>query len=553
MSNFQLDDGDSPMDRFQKLLRAGKIGSVILFGVAGLLGLLAWIFLFCRIDVPSGHIAVLTLKTGKDIGNDVELVPESQFGQYKGLQEKVLSEGRYFYNPWHWEWEVVPQVEVPESKLGVRIRLHGDELEYGNLIADLPTQKGIDPNVLRPGRYALNAIVYTKGSKPEIDRQNYAELVELHEPIEIPAGFKGVVTLLSAPMAENPNSILVEPGRRGVQKKTVEPGVYYVNPYVERIDLVDCRSQRFDLSTGGEMGFPSRDGFFVTLDGSIQFRVADDRVAEVFVTYNDSDNDKGLDARVEQEIIQKIILPNARSICRLKGSNHSGREFILGEKRLAFQQDFQKSLEATCKAQGIEIVQALITRISPPQQIATPVRERQIATQQAEQYKKQIEQQESEKNLGVEKEMVKRKQALIEIERDVVKVTTEAQRKQEVAIIGANQRMKVAESELAAAKDQAEAILSLGQAAADVIGFGNEADAAGWKQAVAAYEGDGNGYARWVLLRKLAPSFKQMMINTADSPLMQIFEEFNVKPAKPAEPAAALASEKAATESEGLK
>jgi len=408
--------------------------------------LLAWIFLFCRIDVPSGHIAVLTLKTGKDIGNDVELVPESQFGKYKGLQEKVLSEGRYFYNPWHWEWEVVPQVEIPESKLGVRIRLHGDELGYGNLIADSPTQKGIDSNVLRPGRYPLNAIVYAKGSKPDIDRQNYAELVELHEPVEIPAGFKGVVTLLSAPMAENPNSILVESGRRGVQKKTIEPGVYYVNPYVERINLVDCRSQRFDLSTGGEMGFPSRDGFFVTLDGSIQFRVADDRVAEVFVTYNDSANDKGLDARVEQEIIQKIILPNARSICRLKGSNHSGREFILGDKRLEFQQNFQKSLEATCKAQGIEIVQALITRISPPQQIATPVRERQIATQQAEQYKKQMEQQDSEKNLGVEKEMVKRKQALIEIERDVVKVTTEAQRKQEVAIIGANQRMKVAES-----------------------------------------------------------------------------------------------------------
>ena len=52
---------------------------------------------------------------------------------------------------------------------------------------------------------------------------------------------------------------------------------------------------------------------------------------------------------------------------------------------------------------------------------------------------------------------------------------------------------------------------------------------------------------------KLAPSFKQMMINTADSPLMQIFEEFNVKPASPAQPAAALASEKAATVNEGVK
>jgi len=532
MSNKPIDDDDSPLDRFQQLLRAGKIGSVILLGIAGLLGLLVWTFLFCRIDVPSGHIAVMTKKTGPDIGNDVELVAADKFGEFKGLQGKVLSEGRYFYNPWNWEWDVVPQVEIPEDKLGVRIRLYGDELGYGNLIADSTDKKGIDPEVLRPGRYPLNAIVYNAGSNPLLERDNYAEIVELHEPVIVPAGFKGVVTLLSAVMPEQPNSLIVEAGRRGVQQKTLDPGVYYVNPYVERINLIDCRSQRFNLDTGGELGFPSRDGFFVTLDGRIEFRVAPDRAAEVFVTYNDNDNDEGRDAKIEEEIIKKIILPNARSFCRLKGSNHSGREFILGEKRLEFQQDFQKTLEETCRSQGIEIVQALITRISPPQQIALPVRERQIAVQKAEQYIKQIEQQASEKELRVEQEMVKRKEALIEVEREVVKLTTEAQKEQEVAIIGANQRKIVAQTELAAAADQAEAILARGKAEADVIQFGNEAEAAGWKQAVAAYDGDGNGYARWVLLRKMAPSFKQMMVNTADSPLMKIFEEFNAPTAQ---------------------
>ncbi len=520
-------DDDSPLDRFQQIIRAGKIGSVVVIGVASALGILAWVFLFCRIDVPSAHIAVLTKKTGADITNDVELVPESQFGEFKGLQGKVLPEGRYFYNPWNWEWEVVPQVEVPENKLGVRIRLHGDDLGYGNLIAETTESKGIQADVLRPGRYPLNAIVYEAGQKPKINRATYAEFVELHDPVEIPAGFKGVVTLLSAPMPTNPNMLIVETGRRGVQKLTLDPGVYYINPYVERINLVDCRSQRFNLDTGGEMGFPSRDGFFVMLDGRIEFRVAPDRAAEVFVTYNDTTNDNGRDARVEEEIIQKIILPNARSFCRLKGSNHSGREFILGEKRLEFQQDFQKTLEETCRSQGIEIVQALITRIAPPQQIALPVRERQIAAQQAEQYVKQIEQQASEKELKIEQEMVKRKEALVEVEREVIKVTTEAMRLQEVAVIGANQRKKVAEVELVAAADQAEAIVSLGKADAQTIEFENEAEAAGWTQAVAAYDGDGNGYARWVLLRKLAPSFRQMMVNTADSPLMQIFEEFN--------------------------
>ncbi|MAP09920.1 MAG: band 7 protein [Rhodopirellula sp.] len=522
-------NSNSPLNSpaMRRLLRQGLIGTAGLgLLAAGLLGVI-WFYMFCRIEVPSGHIAVLLKKTGSEIENSTEVVSEADFGQFKGLQEKVLTEGRYFYNPWNWDWDIVPQVEIPENRLGVRIRLYGDDLGYGNLIAYEPNQKGIAAEVLRPGRHQLNAVVYEAGQEVPRYRDNFIELVELHEPIVIPAGFKGVVTLLSAPPAEDPNQLLVEEGKRGVQEKTLDPGVYYINPYVQRVNLVDCPSQRFNLSNGGEMGFPSRDGFWVRLDGRIEFRVDPERAAEVFVTYNDSGNDDGYDARVEEEIIEKIILPNARSFCRLRGSDNSGRDFILGEKRLAFQKDFQQTLGETCRQQGIEIIQALVTRISPPQQIASPVRDRQIATQQAQQYVKEIEQQTSEQQLKIEQEMVKRKEALVEVDREVIKLTTEAMRQQEVAVIEAEQRKKVAEVELAAAKDQSEAILAQGKAEAEVIGFENEAEAAGWVKSVEAYDGDGDEYARWVMLRKLAPSYRQMMVNTADSSLMNIFNEFN--------------------------
>ncbi len=527
MSNKFNDSNDPRAEMLRRIGSTGKIGSLLFLGVASLVFVAFWVFLYCKVEVPSRMIAVLTKKTGQEIPNAIEVVSIEDFGKYKGIQEKVLTEGRYFYNPWSWDWDIVPQVEIPENRLGVRIRLYGDDLGYGNLIATEATQKGIAEDVLRPGRYPLNAIVYEAGTKPTIDRDNYVELIELHEPVVIPAGFKGVVALLSAPLSENPNELIVENGKRGVQLEALDPGVYYINPYVQRVSLVDCRSQRFNLDTGGEMGFPSRDGFWVRLDGRIEFRIDPARASEVFVTYNDSTNDNGLDARVEEEIIQKIILPNARSFCRLRGSDHSGRDFILGEKRVQFQEDFQKTLEETCKAQGIEIVQALITRISPPQQIAQPVRQRQIAVQQAEQYVKEIEQQMSEQQLRVEQELVKRKEALIESEQEVVTITTEALRQQEVAVIGANQRKVVAETELAAAEDQAQAVMALGQADADVIGFENEAEAAGWARAVEAYGGSGDEYARWVMLKKMAPSFRRMMVNTADSPLMDIFSEFN--------------------------
>lgn len=527
MANDYNDSKRRPSNLAQRLLRAGTFGAGAILLIGGLTGFALWFFLYCRIEVPSGHIAVLVKKTGQDIDNSTEIVSAEQGADSKGIQADVLKEGRYFYNPWNWDWDVVPQVEIPENKLGVRVRLYGDDLGYGNLIATTPDQKGIVEEVLRPGRHSLNAIVYEAGRPPNPDRDNFVELVELHDPVVVPAGFYGVVTLLSSELAADPNKLIVAPGERGVQEKTLESGVYYLNPYVTRVSLVDCRSQRFNLSTGGEMGFPSRDGFWVKLDGRIEFRVNPERAAEVFVTYNDAENDNGADARVEEEIIQKIILPNARSFCRLRGSDNSGRDFILGEKRSEFQQDFQDSLKATCQSQGIEILQALITRISPPQQIALPVRERQIAVQQAEQYLKQIEQQSSEKELRIEQEMVKQKEALVEVKTEIVKLITEAQRQQEVAVIGANQRKKVAEVELAAAADESAAITALGQADAEVIEFENEAEAAGWKKSVEAYDGDGDEFARWVMLRKLAPSFRQMMVNTADSPLMEIFREFS--------------------------
>lgn len=520
-------DEDRRDETLRQLRRAGGWGLIGLVGLSGLVGLIVYLFFFCRIEVPSGKIAVLLKKTGEEISNEMEIVPEAMSGQYKGIEEKVLTEGRYFYNPWKWDWDVVNQVEVPENRLGVRIRLYGDNLGYGNLIAESETQKGIFADVLRPGRYPLNAIVYEAGAKPEPDRNNFIEVVELHQPVVIPAGFIGVVTLLSAEPAADPNQLLVEAGRRGVQKETLDPGVYYINPYVQRVNLVDCRSQRFNLSTGGEMGFPSRDGFWVKLDGRIEFRVDPKRAAEVFVTYNDGYNDRGNDAVVEEEIIQKIILPNARSFCRLRGSDNSGRDFILGEKRLEFQEDFQRTLEATCQRQGIEIIQALITRISPPQQIALPVRQRQIAVQEAEQYVKQIEQQLSEQQLRVEQELVKQKQVLVGVEQEVVKLTVEAQRKQEVAVIEADQRKKVAEVEVAAAMDQAEAITARGKAAAEVVNFQNAAEAAGWQKSVEAYGNSGDEFARLVMLKKLAPSYRQLMVNTADSPLMDIFTDFS--------------------------
>jgi regulator of protease activity HflC (stomatin/prohibitin superfamily) len=524
-SRMRIED-DQPSPAIPLLFLLG--GALVL---ASIVGAPIFYYGFCRINVPQGYMAVMTRKTGRDIPNDAELAPDAS---YKGLQKEVLAEGRHFRNPWSWDWEVVPQINIPQGKVGVRIRLHGDDPPGGGVIAHSENEKGIIPDVLKPGRYPYNAIIAGENRT----RDNYAEIVELHDPVTVPAGFRGVLTNLTGEMPKDPNTLVLSPedsGKRGVESATLDAKTYFEfsNPYVHRVDLVDCRSQRFNLSEDGDMGFPSKDGFWVVLDGIIEFRVMPEKAAEVYVVYNELQNDTA-GTRIDEEVTKKVVLPNARAFCRLRGSDHSGREFISGDTRTQFQEDFQKELEQNCESQGIEIIQALITKINPPQQIAQPVRDRQIAVEKRKQFGRQLLQQESEKQLAIETEMNLRKTALVEAEKQVIQVTTEAKQAQEIAVIEANKRLKVAELELQAATDLAAATLARGAADAKVIEFQNEAEAAGWKKAVAAFSGDGDEYARWTMLKKLAPAFRSMMVNTNDSPIMEIFREYQQQQGRPA-------------------
>lgn len=481
-----------------------------------------------RIDVPAKHFAVLTRKTGIDLDNNQEVAPDSD---HKGLQIEVLSEGRYFYNPYFWDWAVYPMIEIPRDKMGVRIRLYGEDLNYGDFLAYDEQHKGIVEEVLNPGRYAINAKVVDRHTKQEVGgavraKSDYVEIIELWEPKIIPAGYKGIVTNLAGPLPEDPNQLLVAAGRRGPQEQTLEPGTYYLNPYMYRINSIDTRSQRFNLSEGKDMTFPSKDGFPISLDGIIEFRVIPESAAKTYVTYNEINNDGDGASAIAEEIIDKVIMPNARAFCRLRGSNSSAREFIGGETRTAFQTEFQNAITETCKTQGIEIVQALITKIKPPEAIAEPLRNREVAAQELKQYTQQVLQQQQEAKLASEKMLIEQKKEMINAERAVVEAVTLAQEQQQVALEAANRDQDVATEKLAAARDEASAILARASAKAAVIGFENEATAAGWKKAVEALGNDGEAYARYVLYQKLAPGYRSIMTNTADSPLMEVFRSF---------------------------
>ena len=216
----------------------------------------------------------------------------------------------------------------------------------GQILAE-PGQKGILREVLKPGRYPYNP---------------YAESIELHDPVTIPAGLRGVVTRLAGPHAQGSQRLPGRGRRARCSVQDARPGTYYLNPYEIRVSQVDCRSRRFNLGQESEMSFLSADGFPITLDGVVEFRILPEKVAEMFVKYNESANGDAID----EEIIAKIITPESRSLCRIGGSKLSGGQFISGEDREKFQTDLVKSLTENCQKQGIEILAVAITSIQPP-------------------------------------------------------------------------------------------------------------------------------------------------------------------------------------------
>lgn len=512
MSNIFVPDAFEPTSR-RPGPRNPLGASSAVFAVMGLVVSGFVSYTSCRIDVGTGQMAVLVRKSGLDLANADEVAPTIE---HKGVQQKVLTEGRYFYNPYTWDWRVMEQPSIPAGKMGVLVSLTGEDLKYGEFIGELdgqavsqgefiPKKKGIIPEVLTSGRKIINPYLFK---------------LEEHDPVIIDPGFRGVVTNLTGATPEKPNELLAKAGERGVQPTTLGEGTHYVNPYMVRINKVDCRSQRFNLAESKTFGFPSKDGFWVSLDGRIQFRVKPEKAPEVYVTYNETENGDA----VHEEIVRDIILPNARSFCRLKGSAKLGKDFIDGKTRTIFEMEFAEAMKAACEPLGIEIQEALITTIRPPEQIAKPIQERESARLDEKKYSEQINQQKAERSLAEQVALVKQKPALVEVEQKIVKIVTQAKREQEVAVTKANEQLAVAKLKLDAAKDEAAAIISRGEADAAVVGFENKADAAGWKQSVQAFDGNGFAFAQYVLSQKLASAYRRIMINTQDSPLMRMFE-----------------------------
>lgn len=507
------------------LLRSGfpkfpliVVGLLLLGGAWGFY----WWFIQ-RVEVGADEICILTRKVGRELpGSAAAQVviypamlkslgedPENPAHNYKGVVYKPLGAGRYFYDPFFWSRDTVPITVIKQDEIGILVRKYGKPLPDGQTLASNADEfRGPIREVLKPGRYALNTLAYT---------------VKRVKPVQIPPGHVGVQTLLSGETAKTPNVFVVQHGETGVQPDVLPPGLYQNNPFERQIEVVDITRHTLDFRQDESIDFPSKDSFQIRVEATVEYSLRQDMVPYVLVAIGD-----------HPEIVARLILPLMRSLLRIEGSKLEARDFIAGNARSTFQSRVFDELRRQCSQQGIEISAALIRHIDVPQEIAGPISDRQFAEQNTRKYESEIKVAQSEAKKVEQTEMQKQNQAIGEVNREMVAVTTEAKQKMSVALKEATQRLEVAKLKLAAAKENAEKLISLGQAEAEVRRLEYEAKARPLRDAVAAF-GDGESYAQYFFYQKLAPSLKSVLDST-EGPFAEIFRSLSGAKGGPPKP-----------------
>ena len=298
---------------------------------------------------------------------------------------------------------------------------------------------------------------------------------------------------------------LAEEGQRGVLKDVLQPGIYYLNPKVYQIKIVQIGyNQLAQLRTqdlGANIYFPSADGFTIEVEVTVVWGRHPSHTPEMISRFGDVDK------------IREIILGQVRSICRNIGSEYVSTDFIQGYKREQYQQAVTETLQRVCRERNIEILIALIQNIevrggsaveAEGLDLKQTIQRGFIAAEEDITKQKQRETARVRAELETVKAAIEiaREQISAETRKKVAEIKAEADKKSEE--INAQRDLEVAQIERKIAELEADKTRVLGKAGAQVEELLNRAEAGGKRMMVQAF-GDGRAYNLYTFAQSFEP------------------------------------------------
>lgn len=538
-----------------------KISSIVVLVFAVVGAWLAWQWLFCRFYVAPNQMAVITAKTGSPLPPGQILARPGQ----KGIQEEVLGEGRHFLNPFLYEHSIVPVLVIPAGKIGIVTSKVGEELPEGEFLAE-PGQKGIWRKVLGPGKYRMNPIGYRIDVNDAISIPiGYDGVITSLSGAQTPegefavAGQKGVRRDVLQPglyyinprefnvavleIGVNQVSLLGKWGTEVITKGQIATQNRAMNE-LQRSLLMEQQEKRADYLQAartaaapaakktGEAApapppakpfttdesistfvlnqfveFPSRDGFEISLDMTVEFELLPQHIAWIYKSYGD------LPAAVD-----KIIMPQILSVSRLKGSAYGARDFIVGEGREKFQNDLTEALAKTLLERKIIAHSALIRHVNVPMQILEPIQQASIAQEQDLTNREKQNTARKLAELNTETSLIEQRREQVAQETLKLKAEIVADQEKQVAEIKGETLKLVAQIDKETAAVQAERATRLGRAEAERIRRVEGEKARGFQLRIAAF-GDSDSYNLWTLADRLNDQVKVNILHAGPGTL----------------------------------
>ena len=259
--------------------------------------------------------------------------------------------------------------------------------------------------------------------------------------------------------------------------------------------------------------FPSRDGFQINLDMTVEFELLPGKIAWIFQRYGDL-----------PAVVDKIIMPQITSISRNKGSEYRANDFIVGEGREKFQKDLTQALNKKLGEKNIVIHNALIRHVEVPMQILDPIQQASVAVEQDLTNKEKQNTAKKLAELNTELSLIDQRREQVGEETKKIKAEIQADQQKQVATIQAEALRKVAEIEKETRGVQANIVrvLAEAEANADLMVEGEKSD--GFRLMVEAF-GDPVAYSMYQFANSLNPKVGINILHAGEGTLWTDLEK----------------------------
>ncbi|NQU56027.1 MAG: hypothetical protein HQ513_02255 [Rhodospirillales bacterium] len=472
--------------------------------------------------ITPGKIGVVTSKVGDELPAGEFLADPGQ----KGIWRSVLGPGKYRLNPYGYKIDIVDAMSVPIGYAGVITSLSGSQAPSGAFAGD--NQKGVRKDILQPGLYYVNpqqfnvdvleigvnqvslagkhgGQVITKnrleGQSAAMDRLQSAVFEEQRAKRD---DYISRSSGLTRQKALAPSSKEQTYGRGALAQERLDvakSGKYLTGDSMNTLGLSEF------------VEFPSRDGFQISLDMSVEMELLPSDIATIYSRYGDL-----------PALVDKIIMPQITSISRNKGSEYRAKDFIVGEGREKFQNDLTAALAATLGEKNIVVHNALIRHVVVPEQILDPIQQASIAIEQDLTNKERQNTAKKEAELNTEVSLIDQRRLQVEQETRKLKAEINADQEKQVAEIKAETTKRVAEIQMETAVIQADTVRLLAIANADALKLVEGAKADGFRLKAEAFK-DPVAFTYWEMAKNLNPDLKVNILHAGEGTLWTDLEK----------------------------